>query len=131
MKNSFKSIAAAVCLTALIGAGCAARENSRSTGTFVDDTTVSTKIKAELLADKNVKGTDVSVRTYNGEVQLSGFVDNSDQKIRAEQIARAVPGVRDVHDDLIVKTSPTAQVPVNEAAGAQTPPPVASQSANQ
>jgi hyperosmotically inducible protein len=126
MKNSWKTTGLAAFLAAFLAVGCAGNENSRSTGTYIDDTAVSAKVKTELLTDKRVKGTEVAVRTYNGEVQLSGFVDSPDQKVRAVQVARAVPGVRDVHDDLIVKVVPaTAAVsgqPIQEAAGAQTQP---------
>jgi len=118
MKNSWMAMGLAA---AVACAGCAARENTRSTGEYIDDATITTKVKTELIGAKEVKSADISVRTYNGEVQLSGFVDSPDQKSRAEQIARAVPGVKDVQDDLLIKTASTAQAPVQEAAGAQTP----------
>jgi osmotically-inducible protein OsmY len=140
MTKSFKAIgmaaglALSVSVMAVVTAGCAGNQTSRSTGTYIDDTAVSTKVKTELLTDKDVKGTEVKVRTYNGEVQLSGFVDSPDQKIRAVQVARAVPGVRVVWDDLIVKAPATAQGPavVQEAAGAEAPvpPPVPEPNAN-
>ena len=126
MRNSWKTTGVAAGLAALLAVGCAGNATTRSTGTYVDDTAVSAKVKTELLTDKEVKGTEVAVRTYNGEVQLSGFVDSADQKVRAVQVARAVPGVRDVHDDLIVKVVPATAAasgqPIQEAAGAQTQP---------
>ena len=138
MKKSFKAIGMAATLAlsvsalGLVTAGCAGDQSSRSTGTYIDDTAVSTKVKTELLTDKEVKSSDVKVRTYNGEVQLSGFVDSQDQKDRAVQVARAVPGVRVVRDDLIVKAPVTAQGPavVTEPAGAETPPPAPVQEPN-
>jgi len=117
------AVAAAV---STVVTGCAGDATTRSTGTYIDDTAISAKVKTELLADKGVKGTEVNVRTYDGEVQLSGFVDDSAQKRRAVEVARAVPGVKDVRDDLVVKVPVTAQAPtttVQEPAGAQTPPP--------
>jgi len=131
MTYSFKTfgvaagLALAVSGAALITTGCAGDRYSRSTGTYIDDTAVSTKVKTELLTDKDVKGTEVKVRTYNGVVQLSGFVDTLPEKQRAIEIARAVPGVRQVRDDLIVKAPETAQGPaqVVEPAGAEAPAP--------
>lgn len=139
MKHALKAIGLAAGLAlsmasmALVTAGCAGSQNSRSTGTYIDDTAVSTKVKTELLTAKDVKSTDIKVRTYDGEVQLSGFVDSLDQKARAVEIARAVPGVRLVRDDMIVKAPDTAMEPatVQEPAGAQTPAPVQEPRANQ
>jgi len=109
---------------ALVSGGCAGDQYSRSTGTYIDDSALSTKIKTQLLTDKDVKGTEVKVRTYNGEVQLSGFVDTQFEKDRAIAIARAAPGVRDVRDDMVVKAPATARgpAPLQEPAGAQAPP---------
>jgi hyperosmotically inducible protein len=138
MKKSFKAMGMAATLAVslaalgLLSAGCAGDQNSRSTGTYIDDAAVSTKVKTELLTDKDVEGTEVKVRTYNGEVQLSGFVDSPDQKARAVQVARAVPGVRVVRDDLIVKSPTTAQGPgvVEDPAGAEAPAPAPVQDAD-
>jgi len=122
------SFACAVAVTSLVTTGCAGDQNTRSTGTYIDDAAVSTKVKTELLADKQVKGTEVKVRTYGGDVQLSGFVDSPEEKTRAVEIARAVPGVRVVRDDLVVKI---AEAPtVQEPAGAQTPAAVQEPNAN-
>ena len=71
---------AAVIAAALVTTGCAGNATTRSTGTYIDDTAVSAKVKTELIADKNVKSTEIDVRTYGGQVQLSGFVDSPDQK---------------------------------------------------
>jgi hyperosmotically inducible protein len=83
--------------------GCAATPTSDSTGQYVDDTTITTKVKNALLADGAVKSTEVSVQTVKRVVQLSGFVDTADQKSAAEKDASAVTGVKDVIDNLIVK----------------------------
>lgn len=130
MNTTWKSIGMAAGLAITVAAGvvvttgCAGSEYSRSTGQYIDDKTVSTKVKTELLTDKEVKGTQVEVTTYNGVVQLSGFVDTPAEKDRAVEVARAVPGVREVRDDLVVKMPQTAQAPgVQEPAGAQAQPP--------
>jgi osmotically-inducible protein OsmY len=69
----------------------------------VDDTTITTKVKSALLGDDAVKSFEIGVETTKGVVQLSGFVDNSDQKSAAEKDASSVTGVKDVKNSLIVK----------------------------
>jgi len=117
MESKLKKLllaAGASAAVALMSVGCSGDRYHRSTGAYLDDKAVSARIKSELLADPVVKGTQVRVRSYEGKVQLSGFVDNDDQKNRAADLARRSKGVQWVKNDLIVKS----QVPVNEAAGA-------------
>ena len=92
-------------LTPFLG-GCAATAMRQSTGELVDDTTITAKVKAAFVRDDTVKALDVSVTTFKGVVQLSGFVDNAVQKTRAEQIASAVSGVKSVQNNISVKTQP-------------------------
>lgn len=86
-------------------AGCAGGPMSKSTGEYIDDAALTTKVKAELFRDPIVSGMAVNVDTYKGVVQLNGFVNTAQQKTRAEQIARNVPGVQNVQNKLTVKTS--------------------------
>jgi hyperosmotically inducible periplasmic protein len=110
MKTSLRSSTLAL-LLALTGAftlggltgGCAATSTSDSTGEYVDDATITTKVKAALLDDAAVKSFEIKVETFKGVVQLSGFVDNSDQKSTAEKDASAVAGVKDVKNNITVK----------------------------
>lgn len=76
---------------------------SISVGTELDDSVVTTRVKAALLADASVKSLDIAVVTRKGEVQLSGFVDNQGQATRSIEIARAIPGVSQVINDMNVK----------------------------
>jgi hyperosmotically inducible protein len=102
---------AGIFLLALTGAtavggltgGCAETATSDSTGQYVDDSAITAKIKKALLADSAVKSLEIKVETVKGVVQLSGFVDNSDQKSSAESDASAVPGVKRVVNNLILK----------------------------
>jgi hyperosmotically inducible protein len=84
--------------------GCASTATSDSTGQYVDDTAVTTKVKTALLGDGAVKSFQIKVQTMKGVVQLSGFVDTADQKAAAGNDALAVHGVTDVKNDLIVKS---------------------------
>lgn len=84
-------------------AGCAATRTSESTGGYIDDSAITAKVKAALLNANNLPSTEISVETYKGVVQLSGFVDNKSDEERAVQIARGVDGVKDVEDHMTVR----------------------------
>lgn len=71
---------------------------------FLDDSTVTAKVKAELLKDIGMKGLKISVETYKGQVILSGFVDNDKQSHRAVEIASGIRGVQSVKNSLVVKS---------------------------
>jgi hyperosmotically inducible protein len=86
-----------------LAGGCAATPTSDSTGQYVDDTTITTRVKSALLGDDAVKSFEIKVETVKGVVQLSGFVDNRDQRSAAERDASNVPNVKKVVNDLIVK----------------------------
>ncbi|MCW3480405.1 BON domain-containing protein [Neisseriaceae bacterium JH1-16] len=73
---------------------------AHSAGRYLDDTTVTTKVKAALLADDQIKSLPISVETHKGVVQLSGFVVNQQQAWRASEAAAAVAGVKVVRNDL-------------------------------
>ncbi|MDN5751661.1 MAG: BON domain-containing protein [Nitrosospira sp.] len=73
-------------------------------GDKIDDGLITTKVKAALLANDVVKGTDIAVETRNGEVQLSGFVNNQTQIDRATEIARGVEGVKNVVNKMTIKS---------------------------
>ncbi len=108
--NSLKSSLKVCALVVLCGSGlvslqtgCAATPTKESTGEFVDDSTITAKVKAAFIHDEIVKAFDVSVETFKGTVQLSGFVDTSEQRSRAAQIARGIKGVHDVENKITVK----------------------------
>ncbi len=74
-----------------------------SMGTDIDDTVVTTKVKAALLGDDDVKGLDITVETRKGKVMLSGFVDGQAQIDRAISVTRAVEGVKETENNMTVK----------------------------
>ena len=84
--------------------GCAVTQGRESAGRYVDDKTITAKVKTDLYKDPTVKGTQVNVTTFQGTVQLSGFVENQAQKDRAGEIAQQVKGVQSVRNDLVVQT---------------------------
>ena len=74
-----------------------------SPGEYVDDSVITTKVKAELLAAPDISSLAIKVETVKGVVQLSGFVNNKEQASKAVEIARSVQGVKSVNDSLVVK----------------------------
>ncbi|HXT11494.1 MAG TPA: BON domain-containing protein [Candidatus Angelobacter sp.] len=105
-----KQIITALVLASLAGvpaaltSGCAIARHQETASQYGRDSEITARIKTDLYKDRNVKGTEVNVTTMNGVVQLSGFVDNDYAKQRAGEIARSVPGVLDVHNNLITPT---------------------------
>jgi hypothetical protein len=85
---------------------CGTSTSSRtheSTGEYVDDSAITAKVKAAILEDPELKTLQISVKTFKGVVQLSGFVDSKEMVARAGEVAGQVSGVREVKNDLIVK----------------------------
>jgi len=89
-------------LTMLI-AGCAGGAKHESTGEYLDDTVLTTKVQTSILGDSRLKLMQINVETFKGVVQLSGFVDSAGAAERAVELARTVKGVKSVNNSLIVK----------------------------
>ncbi len=89
----------------LIGtlAACASTSTRESTGEYVDDSVITTKVKSLLAGDDFLKSFQIGVETYKGVVQLSGFVNTKEASNKAAQIAGGVKGVKSVKNDLVVK----------------------------
>ncbi|MFQ6759228.1 MAG: BON domain-containing protein [Deltaproteobacteria bacterium] len=83
--------------------GCASTQKHESTGQYIDDSVITTKVKTGILEEEKLKTMQINVKTYKGVVQLSGFVDSKQSVIKAGEVARRVEGVKDVQNDLIVK----------------------------
>jgi hyperosmotically inducible protein len=110
MKLSLRSLTSLTILAgglavAQLNTGCAGTATKESTGEYIDDATISTKVKAALVKDPVVKAADVKVETFKGTVQLSGFVDNNEQKTQAERVAASVTGVQSVQNRIQLKTA--------------------------
>lgn len=101
----FKTLSA-LCMAAVVAfavSACAPTAKSEGTGGYIDDTVVTTKVKSALLADKTIKSTEISVETFKGRVQLSGFVSSSADANRAVQVTRGVAGVKSVENVMNIK----------------------------
>jgi osmotically-inducible protein OsmY len=87
----------------LISSGCAVMRGQESVGNYVDDKTITAAVKTKLIEDKNTGGLSINVDTLNGTVALSGFAKSQLEKDQASAIARNTRGVREVHNNLIVR----------------------------
>ena len=83
--------------------GCASTPTRESSGEFVDDSAITTKVKAAIINEPSLKVFQINVETFKGVVQLSGFVDSSRSVNKAGEVARNVTGVKSVKNNLIVK----------------------------
>lgn len=99
-----KSTSAAV-LTAVLLAACGGSPTKESTGEYVDDSVITTKVKSAFIQDNDVKARDIKVETFKGVVQLSGFVASRSELEKASQVASQVPGVKAVRNDIRLKAT--------------------------
>lgn len=82
---------------------CAATPQAEGTGEYMDDTVVTTKVKAAVLNDPGLKAAEINVETFKGRVQLSGFVRSQADIDRAMTLVRGVKGVTSVSNDMRLK----------------------------
>ncbi len=102
--NQFKRIAAFSIAALMVGvAGCAGSPTSESTGEYVTDSWITTKVKTALVDSPSVKATEVNVETFKGAVQLSGFVSSPTAMNEAVRITRDIRGVTSVKNDMRIK----------------------------
>jgi osmotically-inducible protein OsmY len=83
--------------------GCAGTATQESTGDYIDDTVLTTKVKAAVFNETSLQSAEINVETFKGVVQLSGFVSSQADINKAVEIARDVPGVKSVTNDMRVK----------------------------
>jgi osmotically-inducible protein OsmY len=96
-----QSVLATSLLVSLVA--CAPTPTREGTGEYIDDSLITSKVKAAFAADPTVKATQVQVETFKGTVQLSGFVDSRESAEKAVEIARNVKGVKSVKNDTVIR----------------------------
>ena len=99
-KSLFAIIPALLLATLL---GCASTAKQEGTGEYIDDTVITTKVKAAVFAEPSLKSAEINVETFKGIVQLSGFVADAGDVSKAGEVARGVKGVKSVKYDMRVK----------------------------
>lgn len=100
-----KMLTAALVAVTFVFAGCAGTPTRESAGERIDDSVITTKVKALYVEDKTVSALGINVETFKGVVQLSGFADNQTEVDRAVELARGVKGVNSVKNDIRLKSS--------------------------
>jgi hyperosmotically inducible periplasmic protein len=100
--NTRLTVSSILLAALLVVSGCTSM-TGQSAGQYVDDTTITTSVKAKLTADKAANFTRIDVDTTNQVVTLNGIVESADQKAKAEQLARQVGGVKSVKNNLQIQ----------------------------
>ena len=100
--KSFTAVCGAI-LAAVMLVGCVGSATEESTGNYIDDSAVTARVKSALLTEKSLKSSAISVETFKGRVQLSGFLSSTAEVNKAVSVTKAVKGVKTVENDLIVK----------------------------
>ncbi len=95
------SLALAACLFTL--GGCAVSRGQQTVGAYIDDTTITSSVKARFVDNRDVDASSIKVETLNGTVMLSGFAKNNLERTTAESIAGKVNGVRSVRNEIAVR----------------------------
>lgn len=101
MQRAKLGLSAAILMVAL--SACAGGPARESTGEYLDDASITTKIKTAFVQDTTVSAMNVKVETFKGNVQLSGFANDQAEVERAVRIARTTPGVKSVKNDIRLK----------------------------
>jgi osmotically-inducible protein OsmY len=99
--KTFATVCSAILLMSALG--CASSRTHEGTGQYVDDSVITTKVKAAILGEPGLKVSEINVETYKGVVQLSGFVSSRADINGAVRVASAVGGVKSVTNDMQVK----------------------------
>lgn len=103
MKTQATIAAVVTALSLLVVSGCAVTRDQETVGAYIDDTAITTSIKARFVDNKQVDASSIRVETLNGTVQLSGFAKNATEKDTAESIARQVKGVKAVRNEIVIR----------------------------
>jgi osmotically-inducible protein OsmY len=90
-------------LTLAAATGCAVSRGQETVGAYVDDTAITSAVKARFLGNKEVDGTSISVETLNGTVMLAGFAKNTNERTMAETLTWKVNGVKSVKNEIAVR----------------------------
>jgi osmotically-inducible protein OsmY len=104
MSNITRKLATLVgILFMALALGCASTAKQEGTGEYVDDTVLTTKVKAAIFNEPSLKSAEINVETFKGVVQLSGFVSSAAAESTAVAVARKVEGVKSVKNDMRLK----------------------------
>jgi osmotically-inducible protein OsmY len=101
LKKFLSALFLAVTLASVVG--CASSSKQEGTGEYIDDSAITTKVKAAIFNEATLKSAEINVETFKGVVQLSGFVSSKAAESKAVEVARSVGGVKSVRNDMRLK----------------------------
>ena len=101
MSKYFSAVFVAIALISAVG--CAPTAQHEGTGQYVDDSVITAKVKAAVFDEATLKSAEINVETFKGVVQLSGYVNSQGDINKAVELARGIPGVTSVKNDMRVK----------------------------
>jgi osmotically-inducible protein OsmY len=101
LKKFLSALFLAVTLASIVG--CASSSKQEGTGEYLDDSAITTKVKAAVFNEPTLKSAEINVETFKGVVQLSGFVSSKAAESKAVEVARSVGGVKSVKNDMRIK----------------------------
>ncbi len=96
-------LASMLALGSTLFTACAVSDGQSSMGQYVDDATITARVKARFAEDKTVSASRINVETLNGTVQLSGFATDQAEREQAAALARSVPDVKSVRNNVLVR----------------------------
>ena len=103
MKHSNRMLLPIAIISMLAIAGCAGTATQESTGQYIDDVSITTKVKSGIFQEESLKSSEINVETFKGVVQLSGFVSSQTAINKAVEVAAGVGGVHSVKNDMQLK----------------------------
>lgn len=104
MRIHTNKLASAIAILVLaVASGCAVQRGQETVGAYVDDTAITTSVKARYVDNKDVDASSIKVETLNGTVMLSGFAKSANERMTAEEIAMKVNGVKAVKNSIVVR----------------------------
>lgn len=101
LSKFFSTLFLAIALVSVVG--CASSSKQEGTGEYIDDSVITTKVKAAVFNEPTLKSAEINVETFKGIVQLSGFVSSQAAENKAVELARKVSGVKSVKNDMRIK----------------------------
>jgi osmotically-inducible protein OsmY len=103
MKQANRIYTLLIAISLMAVTGCASTAKTEGTGEYIDDTVITTKVKAAIFNDPSLKVAEINVETFKGVVQLSGFVNSREDINQAVVVARGIGGVTAVKNDIRLK----------------------------
>jgi osmotically-inducible protein OsmY len=104
MRKALRPLVLAAAALSLLAGGCSVVRDQQTVGSYIDDATLTTRVKAKFAENPTVSAMAISVETLKGVVQLTGFAKSAEERAAAERLARETSGVVGVRNDIVVRS---------------------------